>query len=129
MVLNNGDLNMVTWEQRVSAGIPRYEESQALPPFAYAEYGRLLGLNGIRVDRPEDVAGAWEQALRSDRPTLLEMVTDPNVPPLPPHVTGKQMKSYAKALMQRDPQAMATVIATAKEWWDGLTGGRRKDKR
>jgi pyruvate dehydrogenase (quinone) len=128
MVLNNGDLNMVTWEQRVSAGNRRYEASQALPRFAYAEYGQLLGLNGIRVDRPEAIAGAWEQALRSDRPTLLEMVTDPNVPPLPPHVTSKQMRSYAKALMQRDPQAMDTLIATAKEWWDGIMGGRG-DKR
>jgi pyruvate dehydrogenase (quinone) len=125
MVLNNGDLNMVTWEQRVSAGNRRYEASQALPRFAYAEYGRLLGLNGIRVDHPEAIAGAWEQALRSDRPTLLEMVTDPNVPPLPPHVTSKQMLSYAKALMQRDPQAMNTVIATAKEWWDGIVAGRQ----
>ena len=128
MVLNNGDLNMVTWEQRVSAGMPRFDDAQLLPRFAYAEYGRLLGLNGIRVDRPEAVAGAWEQALRSDRPTLLEMVTDPNVAPLPPQVTSKQAKSYGKALMKGDPQAMQTVIATAKEWWGGFTGGR-KDKR
>src|SRR5690606_14662946 len=86
MVLNNGDLNQVTWEQRAMEGDPMFETSQLLPAFPYAEYARILGLNGVRVERPDDVAGAWDQALASDRPMLLEMVTDPTVPPLPPHI-------------------------------------------
>jgi len=73
------------------------------------------------------VAGAIEQALAADRPALLEMVTDPNVPPMPPHVMPKQAKAYARALWHRDPQAVQTVIATAKDWWDGVTAGRGKD--
>lgn len=81
MVLNNGDLNQVTWEQRAVQGDPKYEESQVLPGFAYAEYARLLGLNGIRVDHPDGVGKAWDTALRADIPTVIEMMTDPNVPP------------------------------------------------
>ncbi len=119
MVLNNSDLNMVTWEQR-AAGDPKFEGSQVVPPFAYAEFARLLGLHGIRVDRPEQVGPAWDEALAADRPTLLEMVTDPDVPPLPPHVTRAQAKGYAKALLGGDPQAVKVMIATAREWWDGL---------
>ncbi|MBX3619089.1 MAG: thiamine pyrophosphate-requiring protein [Rhizobacter sp.] len=120
MVLDNGDLNMVTWEQRVSAGDPKFDDSQVLPRFPYADYARMLGLNGIRVDQPGRVAGAWKEALHADRPTLLHMVTDPNVPPLPPHVSGKQVKDYLSALWHGDPQALQVVIGTAKEWWDGV---------
>lgn len=124
MVLNNGDLNMVTWEQRISAGDPKFEASQDLPAFSYAEYGRMLGLHGIRVDRPDAVAAAWDEALAANRPTLVEFVTDPNVPPVPPHVTRQQMKGYASAVLHRDPDAVAMLIATAKEWWDGLFPSR-----
>jgi pyruvate dehydrogenase (quinone) len=120
MVLNNGDLNQVTWEQRAMEGDPRFLGSQALPDVAYAEYARLLGLGGIRVERPEDIAGAWDQALSADRPTLIEMVTDPNVPPLPPHVSGKQVKAYLSALIHRDPDSMRMVTASIKEVWESL---------
>jgi pyruvate dehydrogenase (quinone) len=120
MVLNNRDLNMVTWEQRAMAGDPKFEDSQVLPAFPYAEYARMLGLGGIRVDDPERVGPAWDEALSADRPTLLEMVTDPDVPPLPPRSSGKQARNYLSALAKRDPDARGTVIATAKEWWDGM---------
>ena len=120
MVLNNRDLNMVTWEQRALSGDPKFEDSQALPLFPYADYARLLGLGGIRVDDPERVGAAWDEALAADRPTLLEMVTDPDVPPLPPNYSGKQARNYLSSLARRDPDAKGTVIATAKEWWDGM---------
>ena len=127
MVLNNGDLNMVTWEQRL-AGDPRFAASQDLPFFPFAEFARSLGLNGIRVDRPEAIGAAWDEALAADRPTLLEMITDPDVPPLPPHVSGKQMREYLKAIAKRDPQAIDIVVASAKEWWDGLFPGKAGER-
>uniref|UniRef100_UPI001EE4C8FA thiamine pyrophosphate-dependent enzyme n=1 Tax=Azohydromonas lata TaxID=45677 RepID=UPI001EE4C8FA len=123
MVLHNGDLNMVTWEER-TAGDPKFEDSQVLPAFPFAQYAQLLGLHGLRVDHPDAIAGAWEQALSADRPVLLEMVTDANVPPLPPHVTWKQARHYAKALLQGDPEALQVVMASMREAWDGLTTGR-----
>jgi len=81
----------------------------------------MLGLRGIRIDRPEQVALAWEEAMSSDRPVVLDMVTDPNVMPIPPHVTGKQAKSYLSALWKGDPEAVATLKATAREWWASVT--------
>lgn len=117
LVLNNGDLNMVTWEQRANAGDPRFDDSQLLPPFPYADYARMLGLGGIRVDRPAMVKLAWEEALAADRPVVIDMVVDPNVPPLPPHIAAKQLKHYVKALVQGDPEAIEVVKATAREWW------------
>ena len=120
MVLNNGDLNQVTWEQRAMEGDPKFEASQVVPDFDYAGYARLLGLGGIKVERPEDIGPAWNQALAADRPTLLEMVTDPEVPPLPPHIELKQAKAFLSALVKGDPDALRMVIASAKETWDSL---------
>ncbi len=112
-VLNNGDLNQVTWEQRALAGDPKLEASQVLPPFDYAAYARQLGLHGIRVERPEDVAPAWEEALAADRPVLLEAVTDPEVPPLPPHISADQAKALARAL-PGDPARRAIARQSLK---------------
>lgn len=119
MVLNNGDLNMVTWEQRLMGGDPRFKDSQLLPTFPYAEYGRLLGLEGIRVDNPDHVGAAWERAIEADRPVVLEMVTDPEVPLIPPHVPLKQVQNYVKALRQEDASGAAALRATLKQWWAG----------
>jgi pyruvate dehydrogenase (quinone) len=120
VVLNNRDLNLVSWEQRATAGDPRYPPSQALPDFPYARYAQLLGLGGIRVERPEDIATAWDSALGADVPTLVEFVTDPDVAPLPPHVSAKQALAYARALLQGDPDAMGIITSTIKETWDAL---------
>ena len=98
LVLNNRDLNQVTWEQRVMAGDPKLDASQVIPDFPYARYAELLGFEGIRVDAPGDVAPAWERALAADRPVVLEAVTDPEVPPLPPHIEFDQARKLASAL-------------------------------
>jgi pyruvate dehydrogenase (quinone) len=103
LVLNNHDLNQVTWEQRVLSGDPKLEASQVLPDFPYARYAELLGLGALRVDAPEQVAGAWDEALAADRPFVVEAVTDPEVPPLPPHIRFEQAKNMAKALSSGDP--------------------------
>lgn len=83
----------------------------------YAAYAQLLGLTGIRVEHADDVGEAWDRAFAADRPVVLDVLTDPNVPPLPPHVTFKQARNFAAALMRGDPDALKVVKATAKEWW------------
>jgi pyruvate dehydrogenase (quinone) len=103
LVLNNRDLNQVTWEQRVLAGDPKLEMSQVLPDFPYARFADLVGLKGIRVDSPDRVADAWDEALATDGPVIYEAVTDPEVPPLPPHIRFDQAKKMAKALAKGDP--------------------------
>jgi pyruvate dehydrogenase (quinone) len=117
MVLNNGDLNQVTWEQRVLEGDPKFSGSQDIPDFPYARYAQMLGLHGLRVERAEDVGAAWDAALAAGRPSVLEMVTDPNVPPLPPHITMKEAKAYLEALIKGDPDAIEIVKASAKQMW------------
>jgi pyruvate dehydrogenase (quinone) len=103
LVLNNHDLNQVTWEQRVLSGDQKLEASQSLPDFPYARYAELLGMRGIKIDSPDQVPGAWDEALASDGPVLIEAVTDPEVPPLPPHIRFDQAKEMAAAMLKGDP--------------------------
>jgi pyruvate dehydrogenase (quinone) len=114
LVLNNQDLNQVTWEQRVLAGDPKLKASQNIPDFPYARYAEILGFKGIRVDSPDQVADAWEEALAAERPVVYEAVTDPEVPPLPPHIRFEQAKGLAQALAKGDPEAVKIVKQSLK---------------
>jgi pyruvate dehydrogenase (quinone) len=102
-VLNNRDLNQVTWEQRVLSGDSKLDASQVLPEFDYAGFARMVGLHAARVERPEDVGAAWDDALAAGRPALIEFVTDPEVPPLPPHIRFEQARELAHAVAEGDP--------------------------
>ncbi|MDQ6752901.1 MAG: thiamine pyrophosphate-requiring protein [Actinomycetota bacterium] len=104
-VLHNNDLNQVTWELRAMAGSPKFTESQSLPDVDYAAFARSLGLAGVTVTSPDDVAGAWSDALAASRPTVLDFHTDANVPPIPPHATFEQAKESAEAMLKGDEDA------------------------
>ena len=101
-VLHNNDLNQVTWEMRAMEGAPKFTESQHLPDVSYEGFARSLGLQGIAVDEPGHVGPAWDRALAADRPTVLDLRTDPDVPPIPPHATFEQAKDAAMALLKGD---------------------------
>jgi pyruvate dehydrogenase (quinone) len=120
LVLNNRDLNQVTWEQRIFEGDIKFEASQDLPDFPYARYAEDCGLKGLRVTRPEEIAGAWEQALAADRPVVLEAVTDPNTPTLPPHITFKQARNFTKTLLRGDPEEVGIIKQAVKGMVDRL---------
>jgi pyruvate dehydrogenase (quinone) len=122
-VLNNRDLNQVTWEQRAMAGDPKFEGSQSLPDVPYHKYAELLGLKGIFVDNPDRVGAAWDEAFAADRPVVLEAFTDPNVPPLPPHITLKQARAFAVSMFG-EPELGSVLKNTAKEVVDTLLPGR-----
>jgi pyruvate dehydrogenase (quinone) len=113
-VLHNNDLNQVTWELRAMGGAPKFEESQVLPDVSYADFARSLGLGGVTVRTPAELGAAWDTALHADKPTVLDVYCDPNIPPIPPHATAEQIKSVTEAVLRGDPDA-----------WDMLTKGLR----
>lgn len=115
LVLNNHDLNMVSWEQRVMVGDPKFDASQDVPDFPYAEYARMLGFEGIKVDDPKDVPSALDACMRANKPVLLEAVTDPAVPMLPPHITFQQTKKFMSSLFKGDSDAWKMVKQTYKD--------------
>ncbi len=111
LVLHNNDLNQVTWEQRVLEGDPKLEASQVLPDFPYARYAELLGLGAVRVDDPDAVGAAWDAAFAADRPFVIEAITDPEVPPLPPEIRMEHAKGFASAL--RGDPARSEIVKQA----------------
>jgi len=121
LVLNNRDLNMVTWEQRALTGDAKFDASQDLPDFPYALYANSVGLRGIKVDQPDQIGPAWDEALNSDRPVVLEAVTDPNVPLLPPHISLEQAKNFTAALIKGDSDAPGVIRQTFKAMVDAVT--------
>jgi pyruvate dehydrogenase (quinone) len=123
LVLHNDDLNQVTWEQRAMEGDPKYEATQVLPDFPYARYAELLGFLGIRVERPEEVGPAWDEALSADRPVLFEAITDPEVPPLPPHITFEEARNLMSAL-PGDPDRGAVIKQSFKQKVEEFLPGR-----
>ncbi len=102
------------------AGDTRYVASQELPDFAYARYAELVGLRGIRVDRPDDLAAAWDQALSSPMPVVIEAVVDPDVPPFPPHITLQQMQSFGMSLLKGDTGRGGVVRQALSQLFPGV---------
>jgi pyruvate dehydrogenase (quinone) len=124
LVLNNRDLNQVTWEQRVLQGDPKFPGTQSIPDFPYAKFAEMIGLKGVRVDDPDQVGDAWDEVLAADRPAVLEAITDPEVPPLPPHITFDEAKNFAKAVMHGDPNSGQMIRQSIRQMLDSIKPGR-----
>ena len=119
MVLNNRDLNQVTWEERIQLGAGKTEFTQSIPDFPYHKYAELVGLKGIFVDDPDKLGAAWDEALAADRPVILECYTDPNVPPLPPHITLKDAKNFM-VMTASEPELGSVLKNSAKQIFASL---------
>ncbi|HKR98373.1 MAG TPA: thiamine pyrophosphate-requiring protein [Candidatus Dormibacteraeota bacterium] len=124
LVLNNGDLNMVTWEQRVMAGSPKFDASQEIPYVPFEQWAELIGLKGIKVDKPEEIENAWHEALSADRPVVINAITDPEEPPLPPHISFQQARSMSEAVLKGDPHGLRDVMTAVREKVDEFVPGR-----
>jgi pyruvate dehydrogenase (quinone) len=121
-VFNNQDLNEVTWEQRVMEGNPKFNASQDIPDFPYARFGEMLGFRGIFIDNPAMLEGAWREALSCDRPVVLEVKTDPEVAPLPPHLTLKEARGFMSSMIKGDEATGHMIGETARQVFGGLFG-------
>jgi pyruvate dehydrogenase (quinone) len=120
LVLNNRDLNQVTWEQRIMTGDIKFNASQDLPDFPYAHFAESIGLRGIRVDHPDGLAAAWDDALHASRPCVVEAITDPNVPTLPPHITLQQAKHFTETVLKGDPEEGGIIKQAVKGMVESL---------
>jgi pyruvate dehydrogenase (quinone) len=121
IVLNNRDLNMVTWEQRMQAGEPKFEASQDIPDVPYGQFAEMLGLKGIRIDAPEKISDALRSLFTADRPAVLDVLVDPNVPIVPPHIEKSKMMNFSKAMLKGDPDSQQVIRQTIREMMQGGT--------
>ncbi|MFD2472865.1 thiamine pyrophosphate-requiring protein [Amycolatopsis silviterrae] len=125
-VFHNNDLNQVTWELRAMGGAPKFEESQSLPDVDYAGFARSVGLEGINVEEPGDLRSAWQSAFAADRPVVLDVRCDAEVPPIPPHATFEQMKSVTESVLKGDPEAFHLMFQGAKTKLQEFLPGRSR---
>ncbi|MBZ9799472.1 thiamine pyrophosphate-requiring protein [Mesorhizobium sp. ES1-4] len=123
MVLNNEDLNQVTWEERIQLGDGKTPLTQTIPDFPYHKYAELLGFKGIYCDDPEKVGAAWDEALAADRPVIMNMKADPNVPPLPPHITLKDARHFV-TMMADEPELGSVIKGSAKQMLASVLPGK-----
>jgi pyruvate dehydrogenase (quinone) len=126
-VLHNNDLNQVTWEMRAMENSPKFVASQALPDVDYAAFARSIGLVGENLDDPDALGGAWDRALASDRPTVLDIRCDPDVPPIPPHATFEQAKSVVKAVLGGDEDSAGFIKQGIKQKVQQYLPGQKED--
>ncbi|CAM5519945.1 Thiamine pyrophosphate-requiring protein OS=Streptomyces antimycoticus OX=68175 GN=poxB_2 PE=3 SV=1 [Streptomyces antimycoticus] len=124
-VLNNQDLNQVTWEMRAMSGAPQFLPSQALPDVRYADFAHSIGLGGVRVEKPDGVEAAWHKALGADRPFVIDFRTDPAVPPIPPHASLDQIEAAATAIVKGDSDREAMVKQGLKAKVQEFLPGRK----
>lgn len=115
LVLNNQDLNMVSWEQRIMEGDPKFEASQDVHKFNYAAYAEILGFEGIRIEKEEDIIPSIERAMQAQRPVVVDVLSDPSVPPLPPHISFKQAREFTSAVFKGDVDAWDMIKQTYKD--------------
>jgi pyruvate dehydrogenase (quinone) len=114
VVLHNNDLNQVTWELRAMGGAPKFEESQVLPDVSYADFAQGLGLLAMTVTSPDELGPAWDAALAANRPAVLDVHCDPEVPPIPPHAEFEQVKSMMEAMLKGDPGGLHLIAQGVK---------------
>jgi len=114
VVLHNNDLSMVSWEMRALQGAPKFEASQRLPECNYAAFAESIGLTGIHVDRPEDLEEACDSAFAQQSPVVIDAICDPNVPPMPPHVSWEESRALLSALIKGDPDTGEIVRQVLK---------------
>src|SRR3954462_10197685 len=124
-VFHNNDLNQVTWELRAMGGAPKFEESQSLPDVDYAGFALSLGLTAVTVDKPDQLASAWDTVLGAGKAAVLDVRCDPEVPPIPPHATFEQVKSAAQAVLKGDPDAFHLVAQGVKTKLQEFLPGRK----
>jgi pyruvate dehydrogenase (quinone) len=126
-VLHNDDLNQVTWEMRAMEGAPKFAQSQSLPDVDYAAFARSIGLQGINVEETDGIGPAWDAALAADRPTVLDIRCDPDVPPIPPHATWELVKATASAVLHGDEDSAGFIKQGIKQKVQQYLPGTKDD--
>ena len=95
VVFNNSTLGMVKLEMLVD-GLPDFGVD--VPQARYAAIAQAAGLQGIRVEKPQELEAAYEAALSHRGPSLVEVVTDPNALSIPPKIKSEQVFGFATAM-------------------------------
>jgi len=113
IVLNNGSLAQIKWEQMLFLGNPEY--GCELQPVDFSIVAQGFGVRAFRVEDPEHCARAIDEALAHDGPALVDAVVDTNEPMLPPKRREQYVKNLETALSKGTPHGSDIRRALAEE--------------
>jgi pyruvate dehydrogenase (quinone)/pyruvate oxidase len=120
VVVNNGELGQILWEQMV-LGFPefgvRFQRAARFAPWAEA-----CGGYGRRVEHPGELEGAVREMLAHDGPALLDVAVNPDEPPMPPKVKYDQAKGFAEAFLKGQPRRASIAATLFRDKLDQLKG-------
>jgi pyruvate dehydrogenase (quinone)/pyruvate oxidase len=117
-VVNNGGLGQILWEQMV-LGFPEYGVRWERPA-DFAPWAEACGGLGIRVEKPGDVEGAVRDALAADGPALVDVVVNPDEPPMPPKVRYDQAVRFAESFLRGQPRRASIASTLFRDKLDQL---------
>jgi pyruvate dehydrogenase (quinone)/pyruvate oxidase len=112
VVVKNGTLGQIKWEQMVFLGNPEY--GCDLHPIDFAHFAEACGGTGITIEDPAECGAALDAALAAPGPVIVQGVVDPFEPPMPAKVTLKQVAHFAESLIRGEPnreKIALTVLA------------------
>ena len=92
IVFNNGALAFVELEMK-AAGIVTYGTELENPSFA--ALANSIGIQGLRVEQPNEVEAALRTAFATPGPALVEVMVNRLELSMPPHISIEQMKGFS----------------------------------
>ena len=112
VVIRNGYFGQIRWEQMTFVGNPEFGVDLHNPR-SFADWAVNCGGQGFHVTRPEELEPAFRAAFaKTDGPTLVECVVDPDEAPLPPKISTEHAMNYMRALVkgQKDPVRISLTM-------------------
>jgi len=117
VVCNNGGLGQILWEQMV-LGYPEHGVRWERPA-DFAPWARSCGGFGRRIEDSAGLDEALAEALAYDGPALLDVVVNPDEPPMPPRIRYDQAKGFAEAFLRGQPRRAAITSTLLHDRLDG----------
>jgi pyruvate dehydrogenase (quinone) len=114
VINNNSSLGQILWEQMV-LGYPEHGVRFGEPSGDFAAWAKGCGGHGVRVTEPGDLRSALTEALAFDGPSLVDVVVDPDEPPLPGKVGYDQAKKFATAWLRGQPHKASIATTLFKD--------------
>ena len=116
IVLRNNTLGLIKWEQMIYLGNPEFGVD--LHPIDFVKVAEACGLHGVRIEDPKKCGKQLEDALALDGPVLVECLTDPLEPPMPPKATKAEMKHLAQSLLGGERDRVRIALTMARQAMD-----------
>jgi pyruvate dehydrogenase (quinone)/pyruvate oxidase len=113
VIIKNNVLGQIKWEQIVFLGNPEY--GVELHEIDFAKFAEACGGLGFTVTEPDDLKPTFERAIASGRPAVVQVVVDPNEPPMPAKVTLRQAEHFAEAMIKGQPNRKQIALTLFRD--------------